>query len=266
MGFFTKKSTPPTDLSKPANPVNLVKDTSGSSAVNLTKVRESGHMDLAKRADKAGIALSKRGLSGIRAQCVLVLDHSGSMHGDFAAQDKPIQRLVERALGFALQVDEDGTIPVIPFDSRVKTAVDVTLSNYQGVVDRDIFRPHQMGTTDLTGALREVKRLAGMTDLPLFVLVVTDGEPNDKNSATAEVCDLARYPAFLKFLALRPVRYLSELDDLGDSRRLLDNVDAKPEVGSNLDLLTCNDLTFADAMADEFDSWLAAAQAKGVIR
>ncbi len=50
----------------PARTVSLTKDPSGAPAVNLTKVRERGGVDLAKKADKAGISLSKRGLSGLR--------------------------------------------------------------------------------------------------------------------------------------------------------------------------------------------------------
>jgi hypothetical protein len=169
MGLFNRGAI------TPARTVNLVKDPTGAPAVNLTKVRDAGHVDLAKRADKAGLALSKRGLAGIRAQALLVLDHSGSMRADYASG--AVQTLVERALGFAL----------------------------------------------------------------------------------------ARYPVFVKFLAVAPVAYLNELDDLGNDRRLLDNVDAKPSSPA-LNLRTCTDAQFADAMVDEWDTWIAAATKAGVLR
>ena len=50
--------------------ITLTKDPYGATAVDLTKLREQ-HPDLVKRAEKAGISLSKRGLDGIRAQAVL---------------------------------------------------------------------------------------------------------------------------------------------------------------------------------------------------
>lgn len=259
MGLFNRGGTAIT----PARTVNLVKDPTGAPAVNLTKVRDAGHIDLAKRADKAGLALSKRGLAGIRAQAILVLDHSGSMRTDYASG--AVQTLVERALGFALQIDVDGTVPVIAFDSRVWPAVDVTVDSYRGVVDRDLWHRNQMGSTDLAGALRHVKGLAETTDQPLFVTVVTDGEPDNRSQATTAVCELARYPVFIKFLAVQPVAYLTELDDLGNDRRLLDNVDAKPS-SPTLNLLTCSDAQFADAMVDESDTWVAAATKAGVLR
>lgn len=243
----------------PARTVNLVKDAAGASAVNLSKVRDAGHIDLAKRADKAGIALSKRGLAGIRAQAVLVLDHSGSMHSDYA--NGKVQTLVERVLGFSLQIDVDGTVPVIPFDSRVLPAVDVTVDNYEGVVDRHIWNS-RMGTTNLAAALEVVRGMAQAATEPMFCAVVTDGSPDSKPAATNLVVDLARYPVFLKFLAIREVPYLAELDDMSPDLRLLDNVDAK----FFDDPAGMTDLAFADAMADEWESWIAAAQAAGIIK
>jgi hypothetical protein len=66
---------------------------------------------------------------------------------------------------------------------------------------------------------------------------------------------------FLKFLAIKPVDYLQELDDLDASERLVDNVDAKflPDPAA------MSDLAFADAMVDEWDTWITAAAAVGVL-
>lgn len=247
----------------PVNPVRLVRDTTGAPAFNLEKVRQAGHLNLAKAADKAGLALSKRDLSGMRAQSVLVLDHSGSMIDDY--RSGAVQTLVERVLGFALQIDTDGTVPVIPFDHRVYPPVDVTVSNFSGAVDRDIWRPRGMGSTNLAGALSAVRDMAAKTKTPLYVAVITDGEPDDVKEATKVVCDMARYPAFIKFLALRPVKYLATLDDLDDSFRLLDNCDAQPGRGSSVNLLTCSDMDFQEAMAGEWDSWINLATKAGVL-
>lgn len=258
MSLFSRKSEP-TPTSGPARTINLTKDATGSSAINLSKVREAGHIDLAKRADKAGIALSKRGLAGIRAQAVLVLDHSGSMHADYS--NGKVQTLVERVLGFALQIDVDGTVPVIPFDSVLHPTVDVTVENYRGVVDNQIWQPRQMGSTDLAKALVAVRELAKTTDEPIFCVVITDGNPDSQSAATRVVVELAGYPVFVKFLAIRDVPYLNDLDDMNPDLRLVDNVDAK----SFSDPASVSDMEFADAMADEWDSWVAAATKAGVL-
>jgi hypothetical protein len=239
----------------PARSINLTQQT--GPAVNLTKLR-AGHVSLAKRADKAGAALSKRDLAGIRAQAVMLLDHSGSMYKDYATGQ--VQALVERALGFALQIDADGEIPVIRFDSKLWPAHTITTSNYLDATD-DLWQPNRMGSTRLDLALNAVRDMAESTDQPLFVLVVTDGNPDDRQAATRLVVDLARYPVFLKFLALRGVSYLRDLDDLDRSRRLVDNVDTK--VFPTLAGVT--DMQFAEAMADEWDSWFRAASAAGIL-
>lgn len=245
----------------PAKTVSLTQDPTGAPAVNLTKVRESGSdgLDLAKKADKAGLALSKRGLAGIRAQAVVVLDHSGSMRYDY--ERGVVQQLLMRALGFGLQIDVDGEIPVIPFDSRVKPTVNVNLNNYQGVVNRDIYRPRDMGTTNLADALQVLKQMAEASDSPLFAIIITDGDPNSKRDTTEVVCELSRYPVFLKFLAIQQVNYLQELDDLPAKKRLLDNVDAK----FISDPSGMTDKDFADDMVDEWDTWIAEATRKGVL-
>jgi hypothetical protein len=246
---------------KPARTVQLTQDATGAPAVDLNKAASAGHVDLVKRAQKAGISLSKRNLAGIRAQAVMVLDHSGSMFSDY--RSGAVQTLVERALGFAMQIDIDGEVPVIAFDSRVWPSVAVGVDNYQGVVDRDVWRRDEMGSTDLASALREVQALADKTDAPMFVLVITDGAPNNRTETTKVVCDLAGYPAFIKFLAIQEDArgYLQKLDDLSDKDRLIDNVDAK----FISDPAGMSDLAFADAMVDEWDSWIEAAVRAGVL-
>ncbi len=246
------------NLFNPARSVKLVQDSNGAPAVSLDSIESTGGLSLRKASESVGISLKKRNIAGIRAQVVLVLDHSGSMHQDYASG--AVQKLTERFLAFGLQVDVDGEIPVIPFDHRVLPRVDVTMTNYQGVVENKIWRGRDMGSTGLDRALREVEKLAQTTDAPMFVGVVTDGDPDDRQAATYMVCDLARYPVFIKFLALRDVPYLNMLDDLGDDKRLLDNVDAK-----TFNNLSITDEQFAEAMADEWDSWVKAALEKGVL-
>lgn len=236
--------------------VTLTKGT--GPAVDMTKHR-AAHPDLTKRFDKAGISLSKRGLDGIRAQAVMLLDHSGSMRNLY--KNGTVQTLVERALAFALQVDLDGVIPVYAFDSVLWKPVEVTIDNYQGVVDRDLWRRREMGGTNMAQPFRTMIEIAESSDAPLFVIVVGDGSPSDRGATTRAVCELANHPAFVKFLAVEQVDYLQTLDDLGPSKRRVDNVDAKflPDVAA------VSDLAFADAMTEEWDTWIAAAQEAGIV-
>lgn len=241
-----------------AKSVKLVKEQSGASAVSLDKIEASGGISLRKTSENIGISLKKHNVAGIRAQVVLVLDHSGSMSYNY--RNGKVQQLVERTLAFGLQVDTDGTIPVIPFDNRVWPTVDVTMANYKDIVDQSIWKPSQMGGTDYDGPLEAVRKIAETTDAPVFCCFVTDGDPWNKQRATEMVCDSARYPVFIKFMALGDVPYLDMLDDLGDDKRLLDNVDAK-----NFRDLDMSDEEFADSMADEWAGWIEKAKSHGIL-
>ncbi len=238
--------------------LTLTKDPGGRPATDIAAIR-SEHPDLAKRADKAAASLSRRGLAGIRAQALLYVDHSGSMFDDY--QSGAVQTLIERVLGFALTIDVDGTVPVIPWDSKLWPAVDVAVGNYQDVATRGLWHRGNMGSTRLDLALADIEERAKNTDVPLFAVVVTDGNPDNRTAATGAVCDLARHPVFIKFAAVRSVPYLDELDVLDASMRVVDNVDTKVFN----DLSAVSDMAFADAMADEWDAWVVAAQRAGVL-
>lgn len=247
----------------PANPVTVRKDLNGQPAADLNKIAEAGHVNLSKTAETVGVSLAKRGLAGMRGRVIVVLDHSGSMYDDY--ESGTVQALLLRTLAFGLQIDTDATIEVIPFDSRVWPAVQVDPSNYQTVVSNSIWQRARMGSTNLADALDHVRDLGGKTEEPIVCVVITDGEPDSQGAATRVVCDLARYPVFVKFLAIRPVRYLQDLDDLEQTQpgaRLLDNVDAK----TIADPARVTDAEFAEAMTDEWDSWLRGATAAGVVR
>lgn len=251
----------------PANPVAVTKDPTGAPAVDLNQL--AGHQALKDAGNAVGVELRKRGLAGMRGRVIVVLDHSGSMKPDY--NSGAVQKLLTRTLGFGCQVDTDGTVEVIPFDSRVWPTVRVDVGTYQQAVRAELYRPHDMGLTNLADALNVVRREAEKTREPIVCIVLTDGDPYDgrdaarsKQAATRAVCDLARYPVFLKFLALRNVPYLQQLDDLEDTNpgaRLLDNVDTK----TIRDPGGISDADFAEAMADEWDSWLRDATAAGVV-
>lgn len=257
--MFGRSKTPKTSTGAPARSVRLVRDRSGSSAVDLTKVRAAGHVDLAKRAEKTGIALSRRDLGGMRAEVVALLDYSGSMHGAYV--DGTVQTITERALALGLQMDVDGEVPVILFGTDARIAATATTTNHQGIVDREL-RNDRMGSTNLAAGLSLVLDIAKATDTPLYAFVVTDGSPDSRPQAEAALRELSHYPVFVKILATTTVaqEWLEHLDDALDGV-LVDNIDAKFVT----DPAALSDLEFADVMADELDTWVAAAQAAGLL-
>ncbi len=242
----------------PARTVRLAQDSGGAPAVSLEKVRAAAP-DLAARTEKTGIALSKAGLAGIRAEVMCLVDYSGSMSRDYA--DGKVQTVTERALALALQVDGDGSVPLVPFDFSARVAGMATMGTYQGIVERTIMAG-PMGSTNLTAALEIVLADAKTTASPLFVIIVTDGAPDNESSANALFRELSHYPVFVKILATTEVAkdYLAFLDDQLDGV-LVDNIDAQ----FVRDPAGLSDLAFGELMAEEWASWIDAAIAAGLL-
>lgn len=218
-----------------------------------------------------------------------VVDRSGSMNNLY--RDGTVQEVVQRLLGFAVIVDDDGTVPAIFFDHSI-IEHEIKLDDFHDYVNRNRIRAG--GSTGLTAALEAVARATGNGDLlgngggfmrrsapkpsvrkmstPAYVVIVTDGRPDDTRSAADLIRRLSYRGLFLKFLYVGNDRtgwqFLEGLDDdipvgvpYERGGRLVDNVDAK-NVG---DIKVMSDEAFYDAMFDEVNTWLAAARQQGLI-
>jgi hypothetical protein len=258
-------------------------DEEGQPAVSLQKLETGGHVSLVKGFTAAKKALDNVQLAGIRFQVIVLVDGSGSMGADYRPQPdgRPsnVEQMLLRVLGFTLNVDKDGSIPVIVYGGSVNPPVDVDLSNY-----RDIGRiiTPDFWSTSMTEALDAALKIAAQRnkqgDYELTLIVnITDGNPNNRATMSNVVIRSSGAPVMLKNLAIRPVPYLEEIDDLpsqyeirkeddgngndvpvkdADGRlvidrnptglRLIDNVDSKA-----LNPHTASDEEFAKAIADE---------------
>jgi hypothetical protein len=166
-------------------------------------------------------------------------------------------------------------VPIGLYGSSFEWGCDVNLDTVHDVVGRHGWKAS--GTTDLTSALRAARSLAAQAGDPVYVFVVTDGSPDDQESAVREIVAMAGEPIFVKFLLVgdsRPGRKFAQLlDDLetpagarslvrwGIPPRLMDNVDTQlVPAPSQLD-----DTEFAEVMTEEVDGWLAAARSAGLL-
>ena len=226
-------------------------------------------------------------------QVIGVIDRSGSMHEAYASGT--VQEVVNRMLGFAVIVDDDGTVPLVLFDHTIMER-EVKLNDFHDYISRNGIRAN--GTTDLTAALATVARMTGNGDLaegggffsrggeapsikkaqtPAYVIVVTDGAPNNQQSATDMIRKLSWRGVFLKFLYVGTRQsdpqgmgwsYLESLDDdipvgvpYKQGGRLIDNVDAK----NMSNIAKMSDQEFYEKMFDEVTTWLSAARQAGLI-
>lgn len=179
-----------------------------TSATATTETAPSGLVSLVK---EAAVSLAKNDVSGQRAAVYLVADHSASMESFYASG--AMQDLAEKALGMSANLDDDGIVPVIFFESSAHAAMEVSLTNYQGWVQR----AHQSiswGSTNYDAAMDAVVRhykKCGAKD-PALVIFQTDGEPNDKHSVEKKLREYSKLPVFWFFVGFGP--YTDYLDTL----------------------------------------------------
>ncbi|AJE43946.1 vWA domain-containing protein [Streptomyces nodosus] len=214
----------------------------------------------------AAVSLHKQGLAGQRAAVYLVLDRSRSMSRYY--RDGSVQHLAEQALGLSANVDDDGIVPTVFFDSDAHPAIEISVDDYQGSIDRHHKALGRMGSTNYFAAMDEVIEHylnSGSTD-PAFVIFQTDGGPNSRRAAEQMLCKAARLPLFWQFVGFGPDRFdfLRKLDNLEvPKKRVVDNAGFFP-VGDNPKQMSDADLY--DQLMDEFPDWLAAARAAGILQ
>lgn len=261
MGIFSGKSqtTAAIEAQEAAiKPISFRKE--AGPAVDKVTLEKAGSIDLTKRYEKTGLALNMADLSGARAETVLYLDHSYSMVMDY--RNGLVQKLVERKLAFSAQVDNDGKTPLVAFDNRLYKEITVDLGNFDNIVNQKVFKENDMSGTTMAPVVYDAIARAKKSKDPIFATIIGDGSPQDRAATRQAFIESARYPIFWKLLAIKPVDFLQELDDISDNERLLDNVDAK----FIDDPYGISDLDFAKAMVDEWAGWISLAQSRGVLQ
>ncbi|MEU3507909.1 VWA domain-containing protein [Streptomyces longwoodensis] len=232
--------------------------------ISLDKLEQEAPA-LVNLAKTASVSLSKQGLAGQRAAVYLVVDRSYSMRGYY--DDGSVQHLTDQALALSVNLDDDGLVPLVMFDTRPYPTVDVSLSSYQGVVAAQ----HQlhggantMGGTLYSHAMANVVEhyaSARVSD-PALVIFQTDGAPQDAQATADLLARWSKKPLFWAFVGFgpSPVPFLQRLDTLPG--RVVDNASyfhagAQPR--------QIPDATLYDGLTAEFAAWLPAARAAGVL-
>ncbi|MFT9668245.1 vWA domain-containing protein [Streptomyces rhizosphaericola] len=237
-------------------------------AISLEKVRRSapGLVSLYK---SAGVSLEKHGLDGRRAAVYLVLDHSGSMRDYY--KDGTVQALADRVLGLSAHLDDDGRVPVVFFSTDVDGHAEIGLDRHHGMIDKIVANLGHMGRTNYHVAMDAViddYLDSGSTD-PALVVFQTDGGPTSKLAAERYLCKAARLPLFWQFIGFGNTRssqfdFLRKLDELPvPAKRPVDNAGY---FHAGPDPRKVPDTELYDRLLGEFPSWLAAAEAQGIVR
>ena len=153
----------------------------------------------------------------------ILIDTSGSMGANDAGKvGTRLQRAKESVIGLVgelSQVDEDG-IDVIFFGGETVTHV----LNVKSTADVDAaFNRRASGGTPTADALAKAFEVAGKSDKPDFIVVITDGEPNNRQAVKdviikqADDCQAADAGLTVLFIQIgddaSAASFLAELDN-----------------------------------------------------
>ena len=252
-------------------------------AISLDKIEKEAP-ELLSLTKKASEAVKQHRLGGQKSKVALALDFSGSMRNDY--RNGSMQRLAEKVLALATQLDDDGAIDLFIFDTKAAYMGEVTISNFRGVIDAytknrsmgrtnyaDLFRvllDHYKLTPKETGGgfmgfgkkKDAYAPLSSPVNEPVLVIFLTDGSPDSKKEAVDELTKASYAPVFWQFLSIGSdsIAFLQKLDDLDG--RYIDNADYKP-VG---DVDNLPDEKLYDLLLDEYPAWVVEERRLGQIR
>ena len=146
--------------------------------MNLAKV-ETCAPALVGTARQAGRALSDAGIAGRRAAIYLILAHDYGMKNLY--ESFAIQAFAERVLALSVNLDDDGTVPLIFSGEREPFLEDISLDNYRGRIGQ-LHTQVDWGWGCTVEAMRQAAdhyQTSGARD-PAVVIVQVSDEPNDK--------------------------------------------------------------------------------------
>lgn len=250
--------------------------------------------------DKQGIAqqvMNTAGIGSQKARLIVAMDYSSSMARRY--QNGQVQRTLERLLGLGLAMDDNGEVEMMIFNDNITNLPVVTRNNIQDYVNREIlqrgynieagtkFAPILRSIRNSFGGARigndtvayegKVGAVAGFFGMrkkvysvkpvasfayPIFIVIITDGENEDKHETEEELTILSNYGVFVQMVGLGNGSFsnLKKLDDL--KHRLIDN--ANFFKAPDLDSVT--DESFYKLINTEFPGWVPQARKEGLIR
>ncbi|MGW6865136.1 VWA domain-containing protein [Streptomyces sp. NPDC054901] len=167
-------------------------------AVDLTKLERQAPGLLAP-ARQAGQALADRGITGRRAAVYLILDHD--WHMEELYESFAVQAFAERVLALSVNLDDDGTVPVIFSSGHEPFLEEIRLDNYRGRIGQ-LHTQVDWGWGSVSDAMRRAVshyQESGAGD-PAFVVTQVGDEPWDKSEVRSLLQNTASLGIFWLFV------------------------------------------------------------------
>lgn len=202
----------------------------GDSSSNTT-VKQTGTMpvqsnviDMSKSTENLNKVLidmskgSKIDMTKHMARVALAMDYSGSMSNLFA--NGSVQDVITRLLPIALKFDDNGELESWLFSNGKERLDAVTINNYKNYVKKVMMKANMdMGGTNYAPVLNDIVKYykdVEPSEIPAFVIFITDGENWDTDETNKIVKELSKYNMFIQFIGIgdEDFRYLKSLDDM----------------------------------------------------
>lgn len=234
--------------------------------LSLEKKVEQQAPRLVSLAKKASVSLEKKRLTQVVARVGLVLDASGSMTMQY--KNGRVQEVVDRILPLAVHFDDDGALDCWIFGERCLELPAATLGNVDDYVAREapwtgkfFIRSPIGGTNNEVAAMQDVIARYRDSQLPAYVLFISDGGVHRNREIEKLIRDAASLPIFWQFVGLGGRNYgiLEKLDHL--SGRIVDNC----SFFALDDLHDVSEEALYDRLLNEFPSWLDQARSQGIL-
>lgn len=156
------------------------------------------------------------------ARVALAMDYSGSMSNLF--RNGSVQETVSRLLPIALRFDDNGELESWLFSNGSERLAAVTKDNYSTYVRKVMNKANMsMGGTNYAPVLKEMVSYykdIEPSEVPAFIIFITDGENWDTNETNKIVKELSNYNMFVQFIGIgdESFNYLRSLDHM-ESRK-----------------------------------------------
>ena len=246
MGFFSKLFN-----NKQVNPdQNLNSTTPTTMTIDMSKHTEQLETVL--------IDMSKNGktdMTNHSARVAIAMDYSGSMSNMFSNGE--VQEIVTRLLPIALKFDDNEELESWLFSNDCERINPVTISNYQNYVKNFMLNAGMyMGGTEYAPVLKDIVKYYkdnNPSDIPAFVIFITDGDNSDENVTDSIVRKISEYNMFVQFVGIGSgsnFKYLRKLDNL--SGRKSDNTGFI----TVQDMNKLNDEQLYTEMLRQYNDWL----------
>lgn len=228
--------------------------------LNLSKEQSLINLDLRKQ-EVENIVMGIPQLQNIKSRVALVLDFSGSMRNLYS--NGTVQSVIERIMPIAMQFDDNQELDLWIFESGFKRLGGVTKSNFYGLA-QEIFNKYRMGGTQYAPVMEDIFSKyvkEEPTQLPNYIIFITDGDNSDHGSTNKVITELSKYPIFFQFVGIgdEKFNYLQKLDDMGG--RYVDNADFFSI--KNINEMSDNELY--TKLFDEYPSWLSDTKVQNMI-